>query len=768
MDRFQITAKRGEGRTTKYASLLKWAVVLVIMALIGGMVPTGHVIGAQGNTWYVATDGSNVTGDGSEASPFATIQHAIDVTSHGDTVLVNPGTYIENINFNGKNIVVGSLFMTTNDENYISQTVIDGNHSGRVVTFENGENSTAMLSGFTITNGYAQGANPARNGGGIACYSSHPTLANLNVVGNSATNEGGGVYFSWSNSRLRDATIANNMAQGGGGIRYSYGSPSIENVIVSGNSASASGGGMFFYHANASVKNVLIANNVAHDVLNGDGGGGLYFDGCSPSFVNVTVVGNSTSGHGGGLHVSYASHPSLVNSIVWGNSPQQIYFDTEWGGEAITIEYSDIQGGETGIVTNGQGPAYWLEGNLDSDPLFIGNGDYHLSDNSPCIGGGMLLNAPNTDIEGNSRPDPADSNPDMGAYENPLGTPILNTPPTADAGGPYTVGEGGLVLVTASGSDPDGDPLTFAWDFDNDGAYESPGQSVSFSAVGLDGPSSHPIAVQITDSGGLSANHQTTVEVLNVAPTVGRISAPADAVAVNTEVNASADFTDPGVLDTHTALWDWDDGSTSAGTVYETNGSGFVTGKHAYTTPDVYAVTLTVKDKDGDSAESTLQFIVVYDPEAASVTGGGWIESPPEVCSYEADAKASFGFASMYKKGANVPTGETEFRHKACGLNFHSSGYDWLMVAGAKAIVKGKGTVNGTGSYGFTLTAVDAGIDGNDSFDTDRFRIRIWDTMGTEDEADDVVVFDNQVCEETGNDADPCTEISGGNIVIHK
>ena len=95
------------------------------------------------------------------------IQAGIDAAVNTDTVLVQPGTYIENINYNGKLITVGSLFLTTQDSTYISSTIIDGNSSGRVVTFTNDENSSAVLCGFTITNGLASGGYPASCGGDI-------------------------------------------------------------------------------------------------------------------------------------------------------------------------------------------------------------------------------------------------------------------------------------------------------------------------------------------------------------------------------------------------------------------------------------------------------------------------------------------------------------------------------------------------------------------------------------------------------------------------
>jgi hypothetical protein len=248
--------------------------------------------------------------------------------------------------------------------------------------------------------------------------------------------------------------------------------------------------------------------------------------------------------------------------------------------------------------------------------------------------------------------------------------------------------------------------------------------------------------------------------VFNVAPVVSTISAPVDPVPVNMDINFSAVFTDPGVLDSHTAVWDWGDGSASPGSVNEANGSGSVAGSHTYATPGIYTIKATVTDKDGDFSESIFQYIVVYDPEGGFVTGGGWIDSPEEAYAPDPSltGKASFGFVSKYKKGATVPTGETEFQFKVADLNFHSDSYDWLVVARHKAMYKGVGTINGAGNYGFMISAIDEKL--TPSTDADLFRIKIWDK-----DSEDVVVYDNQMGAE--EDADPTTAIGGGSIVVH-
>jgi hypothetical protein len=114
--------------------------------------------------------------------------------------------------------------------------------------------------------------------------------------------------------------------------------------------------------------------------------------------------------------------------------------------------------------------------------------------------------------------------------------------------------------------------------------------------------------------------------------------------------------------------------------------------------------------------------------------------------------KATFGFVSQYKKGASVPMGNTEFQFHAGDLDFKSTSYDWLVVAGSKAIFKGVGTINGAGNYGFMLTA-------SDKKTGDLFRIKIWD-IGTL-----AIIYDNQLG--ASDTSDPTTLIAGGSIVVH-
>jgi len=388
-----------------------------------------------------------------------TIQAGIYASANGDTVLVQPGTYLENINYNGKLVTVASLFLTTQDTTYISQTIIDGNQNGSVVKFISGEDSTAVLTGFTITNGmslYGGGIYCSSNscpiweyliitgnstlsdgwdGGGILCYDSSPILRNVTISGNTAFALGGGFYCSGSNPSFENVTISGNSAGFyGGGICCRFNSStSLENVTITGNSSH----GIFCGdNSNTSLENVTIAGNssgicciwnsvmsLANVTIAGNSGNGIHCEAnSSTSLVNVTITSNSSNYSGGGIFCYDGGVADLINCILFNNSPQEVEFLDHFQANEITIAYSDIEGGLNAIVTNNNGIVNWLEGNIDEEPLFVSIGDYpfSLQDLSPCVNAGSPdttgLNLPEYDLAGNQRI--FGGRIDMGAYEN--------------------------------------------------------------------------------------------------------------------------------------------------------------------------------------------------------------------------------------------------------------------------------------------------------------------------------------------------------------
>jgi beta propeller repeat protein len=246
----------------------------------------------------------------------------------------------------------------------------------------------------------------------------------------------------------------------------------------------------------------------------------------------------------------------------------------------------------------------------------------------------------------------------------------------------------------------------------------------------------------------------------NYSPEITGFSTTIEPVSLGTSITAAADFIDDNSDDEHTVAFDWDDGSVD---VYSLPiGDRYIEESHKYMAPGVYTIILSVSDGSCEEAVYEYNYIVIYDPEGGFVTGGGWINSPEGA--YTADptltGKAKFGFNSKYKKGANIPTGQTQFKYKVGNLNFHSESYEWLVVAGARAQFKGDGTINGLGNYGFMLTGVDGSINGGGG--VDKFRIKIWDK-----DASDQIVYDNML-DAPDDEEVTTTVIGGGQIAIHK
>ncbi|HET7130107.1 MAG TPA: hypothetical protein VFJ93_13625, partial [Gaiellaceae bacterium] len=322
---------------------------------------------------------------------------------------------------------------------------------------------------------------------------------------------------------------------------------------------------------------------------------------------------------------------------------------------------------------------------------------------------------------------------------------------------------------SGSGTDADADSLTYHWSYTS-GAGVDAGTTCSFSpsatsqnpSVTCNDDGSFNVSLVTNDGTADSAASIKGLVFTNAPPVLGAFTTPTvgQLFPVNSGPSVSIPYTDAGAHDTHTCAIDWDDGNGFvAATTTEAAGSGSGTckGTKAYTAAGVFTVRARVTDDDGDTDTESI-LIVVYDPSAGFVTGGGWINSPAGA--YQANpllaGKANFGFNAQYKKGANVPTGQTEFQFQLGDLNFHSESYDWLVVSGpSKAQYKGKGTINGAGNYGFLLTAYDGS--------PDKFRIKIWDidNGGT-------IVYDNNYTASDDIDAAAPTAIAGGSIVIHK
>jgi hypothetical protein len=304
-------------------------------------------------------------------SQYLTIQDAIDTASGGDTVLVAPGTYVENIDFKGKAITVTS-------EQGANVTVIDGNQAGSVVTFQNDEGSDSVLQGFTVTNGHSE------NGGGIYCKDSSPTIAN-DIIAWNAVNiaygaaYGGGIYCDNSSPTITDNTITGNMAVcsgysagcGGGICCRSDSSPAIINNTLSENSANG-GGGIYCEYSSPTITTNTISENTA------DGGGGICCEYSSPTISDNAITGNTViDGGGGGIVCQNNSSTTITSNNITGN-----------------IAGGFIYGGFGGGLCS-----------RDSSPTITNN---IISNNSASFGGGAIydlyssLTITNNSIEGNT------------------------------------------------------------------------------------------------------------------------------------------------------------------------------------------------------------------------------------------------------------------------------------------------------------------------------------------------------------------------------
>jgi hypothetical protein len=288
---------------------------------------------------------------------------------------------------------------TNTDGNSIAETYTDivGSNARNVVV-GSGADDTTVLDGFIITAGNADGSgcpnSPAACGGGMYNDDGNPVLRNVIFTANAATSHGGGI-FNRGSSTLIDVSFFNNSTDARGGGIYNVGdnSPQLINVTFYGNTANE-GGGVYNRNSAAHIINVTFSGNSAVN------GGGLYnynYLYGTPTLIQATFSNNVASGLGGGIYNLFGD--SIVhNSIVWGNTPDQIYDDSS----TPTVTYSLVQGATV----------YPGTGNINSDPLLVDadgpddtagttDDDLRLQGASPAIDAGdnSVLPADSLDLD---------------------------------------------------------------------------------------------------------------------------------------------------------------------------------------------------------------------------------------------------------------------------------------------------------------------------------------------------------------------------------
>ncbi|HEX6908726.1 MAG TPA: right-handed parallel beta-helix repeat-containing protein [Terriglobales bacterium] len=418
--------------------------VRLILSLLVALVLCGFSALAQ-NTIHVPGDQS-------------TIQAAINAASAGDTVLVAPGTYAENINFAGKAITVTS-------SGGASVTIIDGGNAAPVVTFASGEGSHSLLNGFTIQNGTST-FNTQYEGGGIYIRSASPTITNNVIQNNTACSDGGGIAVSFGSPTIQGNTIQNNTqsacsgGSGGGGIALGGAGTAqvIGNVIVNNTWPSGNGGGISMNAAGApTIKNNIIAGNTASGVSPAAQGGGISMVNDSDPLLLQNLIYNNSSDQGGGVFISVPSGsrgPILLNNTIAGNlggnqgsavyaigfdsqvqffnnlmigtsGSNAVFCDGTYSQQPPTFTNNDaFSSSGTGLDGTCAGQA-GLNGNVSADPQFVNSGgaDFHLQPASPAVDAGVnsAPSLPPNDFAGNVRVldgnNDCVSTIDLGAYE---------------------------------------------------------------------------------------------------------------------------------------------------------------------------------------------------------------------------------------------------------------------------------------------------------------------------------------------------------------
>jgi len=376
-----------------------------------------------------------------------TIQAAINAANNGDTVLVAPGTYTENINFNGKAITVTS-------SGGPSVTIIDGNANGTVVIFANSETPNSVLNGFTIRNGLSQFSAPTQGtGGGIHIFNASPTISG-NVVTNNQAVTGAGISVQFASPIIKGNTITLNHqccgtgGSGGGGILIGgTGSAQILNNTITNNTlSSAEGGGISLGASTPIIRGNLISGNSVSGLSPAATGGGIRIVNQSDALILDNIIVENSADQGAGISstgspnlfllnntivnndarlsvgsgVLAQGFTTLINNIIVGMINQSAVDCGQFSPNPPSVfQFNDVFTPQSNSLYGSCANETGQNGNFSSDPLFMSaaNGDFHLKLGSLAIdaGNNSAPNLPTTDFDGNPRI--ANGTVDLGAYE---------------------------------------------------------------------------------------------------------------------------------------------------------------------------------------------------------------------------------------------------------------------------------------------------------------------------------------------------------------
>ncbi|MCF7912936.1 MAG: T9SS type A sorting domain-containing protein [Candidatus Cloacimonetes bacterium] len=308
-------------------------------------------------------------------SEISSIQMAIDLCAAGDTLILSPGTYIENLVIDEKGLILASEYFMNGDESVISETVITSPEIDQtLLTIDDCEEQEVVICGLHFITG------DGINGGGISVKSSSPGLEQI-IIENCEAFRGGGLYFDDAGGSARNITIRNCTAWRGGGIWLNDSSVAMADLEMCGNTGDYSGG-IELRDSELSLERALIYENFSGDegIIVNDGGILLLEKSTLFEPENNTQCGIYCAGDG---------NLAIVNSIISTGigTPAQ-----GTGAEDIFIASSCLPAGEAGIVQEAGGLLTWYEGNLEMQPGFA-EAEFNrgmLRENSPCVDAGSV------------------------------------------------------------------------------------------------------------------------------------------------------------------------------------------------------------------------------------------------------------------------------------------------------------------------------------------------------------------------------------------